>query len=263
MNRLDEVFRKKETRILSVYITAGYPRIDNTIKVVRSLEAAGADMVEIGMPFSDPLADGPVIQESSQIALRNGMSLTLLFEQLHELRSQVSIPVILMGYLNPVLRFGLDRFIELCRDTGVDGVILPDLPLAEFNDEYREKFARAGIAFSMLITPQTSEQRIRDIAASTSGFLYMVSDASTTGAKKGISEAQLEYFSRIREMELEIPRLVGFGISNASSFSKVCDYANGAIIGSAFISALSEAGDAELEQVIQEFVQERIFGQPR
>jgi len=242
MNRIQQLFRKKHGGILSVYITAGYPEKENTVPVIRALQEHGADMVEIGIPFSDPLADGPVIQQSSQEALAGGMSLRLLFEQLKGIRENISIPLILMGYLNPVLKMGMVSFLSGCRKTGIDGVIIPDLPPGEYESLYREKFGEYGILHPLLVTPQTSPERVRYIAGLSGGFLYMVSDASTTGTKDSISEPQRAYFNRIREMDLPVPGLIGFGISNHETFSAACSYARGAIIGSAFIRMLGEAG---------------------
>lgn len=263
VNRIDALFSEKPERILSIYMTAGYPRLEDTEKVICSLEEAGADLVEVGMPFSDPLADGPVIQQSSQVALRNGMTIELLFRQLAGIRKKVSIPLVLMGYLNPVLQFGMDRFLEMCVATGIDGVILPDLPLAEYKDLYQERFRTAGISFIMLVTPQTSVERILEIADTSSGFLYMVADSSTTGARDGIRDRQLEYFTRIRDMDLSIPRLIGFGISNAETFHTACNYANGAIIGSAFIDWIGRTEDGDLAEQIRIFVRNRILGHPQ
>jgi tryptophan synthase alpha chain len=258
-NRIDALFRTKQERVLSIYMTAGYPRLEDTVKVIRSLEKAGADLVEVGMPFSDPLADGPVIQYSSQVALKNGMTIEGLFRQLDGIRDRVSIPLVLMGYLNPVLQFGMDRFLDACISSGIDGVILPDLPLDEFRKNYRQKFLSAGVSFIMLITPQTSPERVAEIADVSSGFLYMVADSSTTGAKDGIRSGQLDYFRRIKEMKLELPRMIGFGISNAETFNTACRYGNGAIIGSAFIEWLGKPGSDGLEKRISSFVKDRIL----
>lgn len=245
MNRIDRLFREKKGEILSVYMTAGFPKLDDTAGMIRALQDHGADLVEIGIPFSDPLADGPVIQRSSQVALGNGISLKLLFEQLSDIRREVRIPLILMGYLNPILRFGMDRFLERCRETGIDGAIIPDLPLEEYEDLYRERFREHGVHHALLITPQTPDDRILRIAQRSDGFIYMVADASTTGAKDSIRQTQLDYFSRIRDMKLSRPTLIGFGISNRETFTTACRYARGAIIGSAFIRMLEEEGFSE------------------
>lgn len=242
MNRIDRLFREKEGGILSVYMTAGFPGLDDTPRMLQSLQDHGADLVEIGIPFSDPLADGPVIQRSSQAALGNGITLKLLFEQLSGIRGKVNIPLILMGYLNPILRFGMERFLSLCKETGIDGAIIPDLPLDEYETLYRERFKEHGVYHALLITPRTSAGRIRKIAELSEGFIYMVADASTTGAKDSIRQTQIDYFCRIKKMELSRPTLIGFGISNRETFETACRYARGAIIGSAFIRILEEEG---------------------
>jgi tryptophan synthase alpha chain len=228
--------------------------VDDTRSIATHLEQAGADLIEIGIPFSDPVADGPTIQRSNQIALENGMTLKRLFEQLKTLRSQVSIPVILMGYINPILQYGMTEFCEKCVEVGVDGVIFPDLPMDVFQREYQALFEKHNLHNTFLITPQTSEQRILKIDQMTSGFIYMVSSASVTGAKVDVSADQEAYFERIKQMNLQNPQLIGFGISNQSTFEKACMNANGAIVGSAFIKMLSEAEDLEIG--IKEFVKE-------
>ncbi len=252
MNRIDQTFKEKKD-ILNVYFTAGYPNLDDTIRMASVLEKAGADMLEIGMPFSDPVADGPTIQDSSQKALENGMTIVKLFEQLVTLRDHVSIPVLLMGYVNPIIQFGMDRFCDKCAEVGVDGVIIPDLPMQEYLEFYRETFKEKGIHNIFLISPNTSEERIRLIDKESNGFIYVVSSSSITGAKKGIQKGQLEYYQRIQSMNLKNPQLIGFGISNKETFDTVCIYSNGAIIGSAFIRQLNE--DASEEAVV-EFVKE-------
>jgi len=243
-NRIDDVLREKQN-VLNVYFTAGYPKFEDTIRVARSLQDGGADMLEIGIPFSDPLADGPTIQESSSVALDNGMTLKALFEQLTNLRGEVHLPVLMMGYLNPIVQFGLEAFCEKCEEVGIDGLIIPDLPIQEYLDDYREVFLRHGLHNIFLISPNTSEDRIKQIDEWSNGFIYMVSSSSITGAKKGIGSGQLDYFARIHKMNLKNPRLIGFGISDHDSFSKACEFANGAIIGSAFINQLREDASGE------------------
>ena len=253
MNRLDRLFQRKTADLLNVYFTAGYPERDDTVPVLRALERAGVDLVEIGMPYSDPLADGPTIQESGSRAIANGMTLPLLFEQIRTFRSDSDLPLILMGYFNQVMQFGDDRFIDTCRDVGVDGVILPDLPLHEYETSYRQKFEAAGLHFSFLITPQTEPDRIRRVDELTRGFIYMVSSSSITGKSGDISPEQLAYFERIAAMQLKNPRLIGFGISDRRSYETAARYANGAIIGSAFIRALRD-GSPDVETATEAFV---------
>ncbi|MEO1053958.1 MAG: tryptophan synthase subunit alpha [Bacteroidota bacterium] len=251
-NRIDRLFKEKGERILSVYFTAGYPQTGDTMQVAQALQEAAADIIEIGMPYSDPIADGPTIQESSKISLDHGMTIALLFEQLASLRMHVDIPVILMGYINPVLQYGIERFCQQCQQLGVDGLILPDLPMHEYQTEYKPVFDAHGLYNIFLITPQTSEERIREIDEHSNGFIYMVSSASTTGAKDNIEAEQVAYFNRIRDMRLNNPTLIGFGISNKDTFDKACEYASGAIIGSAFIKAIQSTGD--LTSNINQFI---------
>lgn len=252
-NRIEQLFEEKKERILSVYFSAGYPNLDDTTEIMKYLEEAGADIIEVGIPFSDPVADGPTIQESNKIALDNGISLKLIFEQISEIRTSVKIPIILMGYINPVLQYGLAAFCAKCKEVGVDGLILPDLPMQEYLDEYKSTFEAHGLLNIFLITPQTSEERIRAIDQHSKGFIYMVSSASTTGAKVDISQGQVAYFERVNEMKLKNPTLIGFGISNKSTFDRACQYASGAIIGSAFINVLREAKDVKAD--IASFIQ--------
>ncbi|MDF1575320.1 MAG: tryptophan synthase subunit alpha [Bacteroidales bacterium] len=253
-NRIDQLFSEKEGEILSIYMTAGYPRLQDTVRVLKALQEHGADMVEIGIPFSDPLADGPVIQQSSQIALSNGMNLELLFTQLKEIRRSVHIPLVLMGYLNPVLRMGMEEFLRRCRETGIDGVIIPDLPPAEYEARYRALFQANGIYHSLLITPHTDDQRIKKIVSLCRGFVYLVAESSTTGARNSVVDHQRAYFRRLKEMSLPVPGLIGFGISNRETFRAACSYARGAIIGSAFIRALGESNTLSLEQRVEKFI---------
>ena len=253
-NRIDTLFREKDAEILSIYMTAGYPGLHDTVRLLELLQDCGADMVEIGMPFSDPLADGPVIQQSSQKALENGMTLDLLFKQLEGIRKRIRIPLVLMGYLNPILQMGVEAFLRKCRDRGIDGVIIPDLPAIEYEEEYLGLFRSYGIYHSLLITPQTEEARIRKLAGLSQGFLYLVAAASTTGARTSIGTVQLDYFERIRKMELPLPGLIGFGISNRDTFQTACRYASGAIIGSAFIRAMGEDSPPLLEDRVKRFM---------
>lgn len=240
MNRIDEVFSKKKKGILNIYFTAGYPKINDTLRIAGALEAAGVDIIEIGIPYSDPIADGPTIQDSSQKALDAGMSLKLLMRQLQDLRKHVKIPVILMGYINPVLQYGFTKFCQDCKKVGIDGIILPDLPMQEYAEMYQETFEEYGIYNIFLMTPQTSEKRVLQINNASKGFIYMVSSASITGAKQEVSQAQINYFERIQKMNLSVERLIGFGISNKETFDNACQYASGAIIGSAFINQLNK-----------------------
>ena len=241
MNRINQKL-KEDKKLLSIYFTAGYPQLDDTCQIIIDLEKQGVDMIEIGLPFSDPLADGPTIQDSSTIALKNGMSTALLFEQLKDIRKTVNIPLIIMGYFNPVLQFGVEAFCRECSNIGIDGLILPDLPLDVYQEEYQAIFEKYGLINVFLITPQTSELRIRQIDEASSGFIYMVSSASTTGTQQGFGKVQQDYFERIAAMELKHPQIVGFGISNAKTFEQATSKAKGAIIGSAFIKELTKKG---------------------
>ncbi len=253
-NRISELFQQKDKNILSVYYTAGYPQLDDTVRIAEYLEQAGADVIEIGMPYSDPLADGPTIQQSGTEALNNGMTISTLFDQLQDIRAKVSLPLILMGYLNPALQFGLERFCQACQRVGVDALIIPDLPMQEYLDEYKALFESYGLYNIFLISPQTSEDRIRLIDEHSHGFIYVVSSASITGAKTGITNEQIAYFERIQAMQLLHPTLIGFGISSHETFDTACKHAEGAIIGSAFIKVLAESKD--LAQDIPRFVKE-------
>ncbi len=253
-NRIDQLFQEKQGDILSVYYTAGFPALNDTVRIAQYLEEAGADLIEIGMPFSDPLADGPTIQQSGTQALENGMTIKLLFEQLKKVRDKVNIPIILMGYLNPAMQFGLENFCKHCQQVGIDALILPDLPMQEYLDEYKALFESYGLYNIFLISPQTSEARIRLIDENSHGFIYMVSSASITGAKSGITEEQVAYFKRVEAMQLQHPTLIGFGISNYETFSKACEHASGAIIGSAFIKVLDKSQNLQMD--IQRYVKE-------
>jgi tryptophan synthase alpha chain len=254
MNRIDKLFREKKGTILSVYFTAGYPRLDSTAGIIGALTEAGADMIEIGMPFSDPVADGPVIQHSSEKALRNGMNLKLLFDQLTEIRHEVKIPLLLMGYLNPVMQFGVENFCRECTRTGIDGVILPDLPPIVYKEEYFSIFNMYNIYNIMLISPQSSVERITAIDKISRGFVYMVSSSSVTGSKGNFSDDQISYFKRVGEMKLRNPVLIGFGISNHETFINAGKFARGGIIGSAFVNILEQDGN-DFENINQ-FIKE-------
>ncbi|HYW95104.1 MAG TPA: tryptophan synthase subunit alpha [Bacteroidales bacterium] len=245
MNRINELFTRKTNSILSVYMTAGFPDLDDTTSIICALQKNGADMIEIGMPFSDPVADGPVIQNSSQKALKNGMSVNLLFEQLKTIRLKTTVPLLLMGYLNPVFHMGLENFLKRCSETGIDGLIIPDLPMEYYRDNYLGLFQKFNLANILLITPQTPEQRMREIDELTNGFIYMVSSYSTTGARDSFSEQQETYFRRVDDLNLKSPRLIGFGVGNRKTFDTACQYANGAIVGSAFINAVGQPGSIE------------------
>lgn len=254
MSRIQELFRRKENTVLNIYCTAGYPQLDSTMAVMKSLQQNGADMIELGMPYSDPLADGPVIQESGAVALQNGMTIRTLFEQLKPMRSDagIMVPVILMGYLNPVLQYGFERFCADASACGVDGLILPDLPVREFETEYAPIIRRYGLDFIFLITPETSGERIRKIDTLSTGFIYAVSSSSTTGKDKDFSAVE-SYLHRLQQMQLENPVLVGFGIKDRDTFQSACKYASGAIIGSAYIHALNES--REIEKTTKKFME--------
>ena len=253
MNRIDYLFQIKKERILSIYVTAGFPNLEDTLPVMEAIQAAGADIIEIGLPYSDPIADGPTIQESNTIALENGMSIKKLFTQLLGFRAKIHLPVVLMGYLNPIIQYGVEEFCKKCKEVGVDGLILPDLPLQQYAEEYQEIFEKYGLFNTFLISPQTSEKRIREIDQHSSGFIYMVSSHAITGGKSAISPEQLAYFERVEAMNLSHPRLIGFGISDAASFQMASRYSQGAIIGSAFIKQIKDSTD--LNQDINAYIQ--------
>ncbi|WP_222983585.1 tryptophan synthase subunit alpha [Flagellimonas meishanensis] len=250
MNRIKQKLQE-DKKLLSIYFTAGYPKLNDTVKIIQDLEKSGVDFIEIGLPFSDPLADGPTIQESSTAALKNGMHTELLFEQLKDIRKTVSIPLILMGYFNPVLQYGVEEFCQKCQEIGIDGLILPDLPLDVYQEEYESIFKKHGLINVFLITPQTSDARIKAIDDASEGFIYMVSSASTTGAKAGFGNEQASYFERIAQMKLKNPQIVGFGISNAATFAQATENAKGAIIGSAFIKYLTQKGVEKIEEFVK------------
>lgn len=256
MNRINKLFEAKKENIFSVYFTAGFPNLNDTVEIIQLLEKKGVDLIEIGIPFSDPTADGPTIQRSSEIALKNGMSLELLFERLKDIRLTVKIPLVLMGYINPVYQFGVEHFCQKCAEIGIDGAILPDLPLSEFENDFKHFFAESNLHNILLITPQTSENRVRQIDEACSGFIYMVSSSSTTGVGKKVEDFQQSYFERIQHMNLKNPRLIGFGISDNATFTNACKYSSGAIIGSAFIKSLQSG--LKLDESISRFVRDII-----
>lgn len=259
MNRIKDLFEKKNKNVLSVYFTAGFPALNNTMDILSELEKNGVDMVELGMPFSDPLADGPVIQHSSEVALKNGMNLDLLFEQTKEMRKKISMPVVLMGYLNPLLQYGVEKFLQKASANGFDALIIPDLPIREYEMEFKGLFEKYGLQNIFLITPQTPEARVKRIDEISSAFIYLVSSASTTGAKDRFSNEQEAYFKRIASYKLKNPLLAGFGISNRRTFEQACANANGAIIGSAFIKALQSESD--ITKVTENFVKVILKGE--
>lgn len=243
MNRLTTLFETKTNDLLNVYFTAGYPELDSTETIIRSLADAGADLIEVGVPYSDPMADGETIQNSSMQALKNGMTLDTLFSQLSSARQHTAVPMVMMGYFNQVMQYGPERFCKAAHEAGVDGLILPDLPVYEYEQEFKAIAEQYDLQVTFLITPQTADERIRKIGALSTGFIYVVSSSSITGKSGGITEEQKAYFARIAALDLPQPRLIGFGISDAKSFRTACQYANGAIIGSAFIRALAGVGD--------------------
>lgn len=254
MNKIDTLFRNATKPVLSIYLTAGYPKLDSLMTLLPVLEKSGVDMVEIGMPFSDPLADGPIIQESSQIALGNGMNLTILFEQLSEI--SLNIPIVLMGYINPILQFGIRSFLKRCKECGVSGTILPDLPVKEYL-KYKSDFEENGVHNILLVTPQTSPERVKYLAQISRGFLYVVSSASTTGTRS-FADADPSYFARLKDMNIQIPRMIGFGIQTRKDFERAGHFGQGAIIGSRFIQLISEKtmnNDEGIDSLITTFVQ--------
>ncbi|TDQ30143.1 tryptophan synthase subunit alpha [Tenacibaculum caenipelagi] len=242
MNSIQNIFNQKENDLLSIFFTAGFPKLDDTTKIITELSNTEVDFIEVGLPYSDPLADGPTIQHSSDIALKNGMNLDVVFEQLSSIKDTNKTPLVLMGYVNQIIKYGEDRFCQKVKDCGIDTVIIPDLPMVEYENHYQQLFDNYGITNVFLITPHTSEERIRKIDSLTKAFIYMVASASITGAKGEISEEQIGYFRRIQNMNLKSKLIVGFGISNQKTFSTACEYANGAIIGSAFIRNLDKDG---------------------
>ena len=242
---------QEDKKLLSIYFTAGYPSLNDTVQIIQDLEKSGVDMIEIGLPFSDPLADGPTIQESSTAALKNGMTTEKLFEQLKDIRKTVSIPLIVMGYFNPMLQYGVEAFCKKCNEIGIDGLIMPDLPLDVYQSDYEAIFKKYGLLNIFLITPQTSDERIQQIDAASDGFIYMVSSASVTGSKSGFGKDQENYFERIAAMNLNNPQIVGFGIKDKETFQQATKTAKGAIIGSAFIKYLTNNGAKDMSKFIK------------
>jgi len=240
MNRINKLFKKKRGEILSIYFTAGYPSLNDTTEIIKTLDECGVDLIEVGMPFSDPIADGPVIQDSSNVAIDNGMNLNLLFEQLTDIRKITDIPIVLMGYVNPVYQFGYDNFIKKILECDLDGLILPDLPLDDYKDKFQQIFDKENISFISLITPNTSEDRVKQIDENSNGFIYMVSSSSITGKKSSFDVKQIKYFNKIRSLSLKNPTVIGFGISDKKSFEQACKYSQGAIIGTMFIKEISK-----------------------
>ncbi len=242
MNRLNQLFATKKDNLLSIYYTAGYPALNTTIDIAEALEKAGADFLEIGFPYSDPVADGPTIQNSSQQALDNGMTLNVLFEQLKDLRKRVTIPILLMGYVNPIVQYGVERFCKAAAEVGVDGIIVPDLPMYEYESMYSGFFKNNNLSNIFLVTPQTAEARIRKIDELSNSFIYLLSSSNITGGNLNVSDSIEGYYKRVKAMQLNNPTIIGFGISNNETFTKACQYANGAIVGSAFVKLLGEEG---------------------
>lgn len=253
MNRIKTKLQEHK-KLLSIYFTAGYPRINDTVSIIQDLEKNGVDMIEIGLPFSDPLADGPTIQASSTQALQNGMTTEVLFNQLKDIRKTVGIPLIIMGYFNPMFQYGVEAFCKKCQEIGIDGLIIPDLPVDVYHDEYQAIFEKYGLINVFLITPQTSNERIRYIDSISNGFIYMVSSASTTGAQSGFGDEQTQYFKRIADMNLNNPQIVGFGISNNETFTQATQYAKGAIIGSAFVKHITNEGINTINKFVNSII---------
>ena len=250
MNRIDQKFRENK-KLLSIYFSAGFPSLEDTVPILKNLQTAGVDMVEIGLPFSDPLADGPTIQASSTQAIRNGMTTEKLFSQLEGIRKHIKIPLVLMGYFNPMMQYGIEKFCSRCETIGIDGIIIPDLPIDVYHENYKALFDKHGLYNMFLITPQTSEARIKYIDKVSNGFIYMVSSASVTGAKSTFGNTQTEYFKRIATLKLKTPTVIGFGISDQETYKIACDQSRGAIIGSAFIEFLKKEGEEKIGSFIK------------
>ncbi|MEN0056261.1 MAG: tryptophan synthase subunit alpha [Mucilaginibacter sp.] len=240
MNRLNQLFDKKKENLLSIYYTAGHPALNTAVDIAEALEKAGADFLEVGFPYSDPVADGPTIQHSSEQALANGMTLNVLFEELADLRKRVTIPILLMGYMNPMLQYGVERFCAKAAELGIDGLIVPDLPMYEYEELYSACFIKNNLSNIFLVTPQTSPDRIRKIDELSNSFIYLLSSSSITGGNLQVTYNIEDYYKRIKSMDLKNPTIIGFGITDNNSFKKACEYANGAIVGSKFIKLLAE-----------------------
>jgi len=254
MNRVNKLFVEKDKRVLNIYTTAGYPQLDSTVEVVLALEKSGADLIELGMPYSDPMADGETIQESSAVALKNGITLDKIFDQVKTIRETSQVPIILMGYLNQIMQYGKEKFVNRCKEVGVDGLIIPDIPMAVFEEEYKNILLENNIGFSFLVTPQTSDSRLVQADSLSTSFLYVVSRSSITGSSQDISQSQVNYFERLGKMKLNAPRLIGFGIHDKATFDTACTNANGAIIGSAFIRALKGKPSEQVATTVENFV---------
>jgi tryptophan synthase alpha chain len=254
MNSIQELFQEKDKNLLSIYFTCGYPELNDTTKVISALENSDVDFIEVGLPYSDPLADGPTIQESSQKALKNGIHLDIVFDQLKTIKETNKTPLVVMGYINQLLKYGEDKFCQKLVDCGIDTLIIPDLPMVEFENHYQKLFDKYGLTNVFLITPHTSEERIRKIDSFTKAFIYVVASSSITGAKGEISKEQLAYFERIKAMNLQSKLIIGFGISDKKTFKTACNYANGAIIGSAFIKHIGRMGVEKIDDFIKPII---------
>lgn len=251
MNRITELFKRKKKDVLNVYFTAGFPELNDTIEIIKSLDRAGADLIELGMPYSDPLADGETIQKSSSRALRNGLQLDLLFEQVNTARRDTEIPIMLMGYYNQIIQYGQDKFLQQCKSAGIDGLIIPDIPMDYYEEHVANALDQNGIKMTFLVTPETSDERIKQADKLSTAFLYVVAQSSITGGTSDISDSQQNYFQRLAQLDLTAARLIGFGIHNHETFAKASKNANGAIIGSAFIRMLEKDGISGIEEFVK------------